>query len=179
MGYRNREIETKLEVIGTPSLDKVAKSVDRIFGYKCTKTIVDRKKDVYWKTPKESKADFVRLRHLEDGRAHVTVKFADKGSNENRVEIDLVVDDPQQAYALLAQVFGKPKGTIDKRYFVYFLEDEHTTVSVYRVMGDRTVYIEAEAKSLRRMGSIVRRLGKQLPWKLKKLNKSLYQIYLA
>ena len=178
MGFRNREIETKLILKSYPSLDSVAIKVQKLFGYKCRDIIVGHSRDTYWKAPAGAKADFVRLRYFQDGTGQLTVKFSDRGTNVDRVELDLFIKDPKQARLVLIQLFGKPVGTVRKKYFVYFLENEHTTISVYKVDGDRRIFVEAEATTNGKMVRMINRL-KKIPWEFYRSDKSLYQLFLS
>lgn len=179
MGYKNREIEKKLEVLKEPGfhykLENVAQKVRRLISYSITDTVIGTSSDEYWKPKRGMKIDFARLRTFEDGTCQVTVKFADRGSNVNRVEIDMHVKDPKSGRAFLTQILGPSVKKITKTYFVYFMGNEDTTISVYKVVGFREIYIEAEARTEKKMSSMIKML-EDLPWKLKWEKRNLYRI---
>ena len=178
MGYRNREIESKLLVEGTKDMgivDRVLKHIIRpqsiIKGYSS---------DSYWGLPKNSKNNFGRVRYKTNGGAQLTVKRQDKGSYRNRVEVDVEVDDPKQAVAFMkAMTHRDSDGSVKKNYIVYFLENGDTTVSIYKVTNDSRVFVEVEARTEKRMYQLVKLIRSALPFKIKNIDKSLYRMFVA
>jgi adenylate cyclase class IV len=179
MGYRNREIEKKFEVLKEPGfhykLENVAQKLRRICSYSISDTVIGTSSDEYWKPKRGMKIDFARLRSFEDGTCQVTVKFADRGSNTNRVEIDMHVKDPKSGRAFLNQILGPSVRKITKTYFVYFMGNEDTTISVYKVPGFKEIYVETEARTVSKMRKMISMLD-DLPWKLRWEKRNLFQI---
>jgi len=117
--------------------------------------IIGNATDLYWKAPVKGLADFVRLRKNPDG-AQITMKSTDRGDSIDRVEIDLEVDDYKQARELMLALHGEPMAEVTKRYHVFFLENRDTTISVYQIKNDDRVFVEVEARNLRRLKQLVR-----------------------
>lgn len=177
MGYKNREIELKLEVKNVKKIEDVTKKLEKIFNYR--KTVKGKSKDLYWGASKSSKADFVRLRLYPDGLPQVTVKYTDKGSNFDRVEIDVNVDDAENAIQLMNSLFGKPKGEIVKEYQVYFLDKEDSNISVYKIKNDPRIFLEIEARSKEKVLEISNSVKQYSPeLSVKRVGKSLFQLFL-
>ena len=148
MGFLNREIELKLVAKGQTSLEQVADLIASKIRAK--KTLAGFSKDIFWKAP-HGRKDFVRLRYLDGGKAQVTLKRIDKGDNFDREEIDLEVQDPDQARELLSSLLGEPLGAVKKTYKVFWTDTKDTTISVYKVNGDARIFIEIEARSRKKV----------------------------
>jgi adenylate cyclase class IV len=154
MSYRDREIETKLVVNGI-TLDAVADILRGLFHSVTTRMVYGSSMDTYWALTGDQKADFIRMRRLDNGITQITVKGQDRGNALNRMEIDVdTTTDAGKVQKLLTAAHGKATGNIKKTYYVYWLGlDEHTTISCYRV--DQPEYpgviIEAEATNETRM----------------------------
>lgn len=182
MGYKNREIEVKLLVDSDKGFNEINRRVvDFVESiYPEYSTVVGKSYDLYWNPPKGSKPDFVRLRRSDGRGAVITVKESDKGNNTDRVEIDLDVDNYDQSLELLSSLHGEPK-KLSKKYYVYFLENSDTNISVYQVSGDSRVFIEVEGRSLRRVKKLCSGLNKMfsvgLVARLIKVNSSLFDIF--
>ena len=177
MGYKNREIEKKF-AITDPKLtfgnvcNMIKESLNK------TKTLSNEKsnsKDIYWKSPDLNAADFVRFRFLPNGTGQLTVKKADRGSNLNRIEIDLDTTEPKQAVKFLKQLFGEPLGFLHKDYFVIFIDKYETNVSVYKIRGSPTIFVEIEARTLSAVNKICKIVFSDI--KAKQESRSLYQIF--
>lgn len=157
MGYKNREIESKLEVRqrqGGPAANM--RNIDRIiekeFEDDTEDYIEGTSSDTYWEAPSGAPADFGRVREMSSGRCQLTAKAKDKGDNMDRIEVDLEVRGTSlQVIKFMENLLGSSGGVIRKTYYVYVLENEHTTVSLYRVHGDDRVFIEVEARTKKRM----------------------------
>jgi|GEM_PF-5685609 len=176
MGYKNREIEIKLLVKGCNSLKKIDNFCRELF--KPIHTITDERTDYYWPA---IAVDFVRVRQMEKskkGKGQMTVKKCDKGSNLDRLEIDLDVIDVDQAIKLKSAEYGKPPKKLKKRYTVLFLDNFDTNVSIYQVVDDKKVFVEVESRSLKKVNKIVNILKKSLPFPLEIIKKSLYDIFI-
>jgi adenylate cyclase class IV len=176
MGYRNREIEKKYTV-EAGSYNETVEALEGIFDY--DRKIVDASKDYYWHAPTGMKADFGRLRFMPKGGGQMTIKYADRESNLNRVEIDVEVDDTNQAKKFMTQIMGEPCGSIYKKYHVLFLGDEHTTVSVYSVRGDpkKRVFVEVEATSESKLAALEKKIIDEGKVTIKHEPRALYQIF--
>lgn len=188
MGYRNREVELKLLVDGHSTMASVERAIrpllSELTDQQARPVVVGCAADTYWAAPDESPADFIRLRILdeEDARgnpAQITLKSSDKGSNINRIEVDLGVSDHSQANKLLTLMLGDPLGQVTKRYTVFFLEDIHTTVSVYKVMKDKRIFVEVEATTLKRVKEITKILMDQGGLKFTRIPQSLFEMFVV
>lgn len=173
MGYKDREIEKKYLVPDGNYEDTVALVKSSL--NKWDKLIENGSNDFYWKVPVGLIGDFIRLRYLPEGKGQLTVKHADKETNVNRVEIDVVVENPDEAKKFLVHVMGEPIGKLYKEYTVFFIKDEFTTISVYRVRGDKRIFLEVEAKTVAHVDKLSKTLNKAIP--LDQQEKSLYQIF--
>lgn len=173
MGYKNREIEKKFVTPNT-TLDTATSQIKGIIEYKSE--ISEASRDLYWQSPEAGKVDFIRLRYFPDGSGQLTIKHSDRGSNVNRVEIDVVVKDPDQAKKFLEYLYGDATGSIFKHYNVLFLDDDdHTTISIYRVRGDQRIFVEVEAKTQAKVDQLQRSIEKVMT--LEHQTKSLYQLF--
>jgi adenylate cyclase class IV len=159
MGYKNREVEVKMLAVGVKGLQTMVDRVEKALKTDQTDIIIGNAADLYWKAA-QGPADFVRLRRVSNAsnQGQITAKATDKGSNVDRVEIDLQTDDFKQAKALMYAVHGEPMAEVTKKYHVYFLENSDTTVSVYQVRNDDRVFVEVEARSQRRVKEIIKML---------------------
>jgi adenylate cyclase class IV len=175
MGYRNREIEKKFEIKNGWRYDATAKTVKCCLRKLIKKIIHGDSTDIYFNTPKSIKADFARVRMMPHGEAQMTVKHSDKGSTTNRVEIDVDVKDPAQAIAICTQFFGLPARSVRKRYSVFFLDKKDTNVSIYKVQGDHRIFLEIEARDIKKVERITKKLKKAIDLHHEK--KSIYQLF--
>jgi adenylate cyclase class IV len=174
MGWKNREIERKFVVPGS-SLDQCIENVKKVLS-NWDHDIHEASSDFYWRPLKGMKGDFIRVRFMPDGSGQLTVKEADRGENTNRVEIDVVVEDPNQCRKFWEHLIGPSTGAVCKEYKVFFLDkDETTTISVYRVRGDKRIFLEVEAKTLAEVDRLVKLIEKAVT--LNPETKSLYQLF--
>ncbi len=150
MGHRNREIEIKLLV--NCNLEKASSVLLDSFSSTISRSLFGSSMDTYWSLPEggPQKGQFIRMRE-RDGIRQITVKGKDRGSNINRIEIDIdSTSDVSTITKLLTAAHGKPAGRIGKTYYVYWLEEEseHTNVCCYYVTGDpQFTVIEVETTS--------------------------------
>lgn len=168
MGYKNREIESKLvvkqryngPVVNIRNVDRI---IERAFEDETKDYVEGTSNDTYWKTPNGAPVDFVRVREMSNGRCQLTAKGKDKGDNLDRIEVDLdVYGTPIQVTKFMENLLGSPGGIVRKTYCVYVLENEHTTVSLYRVHGDDKVFVEVEARTKKRMLQMEEKVKKSL-----------------
>lgn len=140
MSYRNREIESKLLVYGR-ALPEVNEVLSDLFGTEKSRLLFGSSVDTYWRIDRDDvDADFIRMRE-RDGIRQITVKGKDRGTNLDRLEVDVdSTSDVSKITRLLTAAHGKPAGRIGKTYYVYWLgSSEHTTVCCYSVnFPDRT-----------------------------------------
>lgn len=99
-------------------------------------------------------ADFIRMRE-RDGIRQITVKGKDKGTNLDRLEVDVdSTSDVSKITKLLTAAHGKPAGRIGKTYYVYWIgQSEHTTICCYslsEVDYSHTI-VEVETTSMEKM----------------------------
>ena len=175
MGYKNREIEKKFIVADSKLSFKEVCYLARYAIVDWEEQVSGRSKDLYWKSHDPVAADFIRLRYMPDGSGELTLKRADQGSNVNRIEIDVVVPEPKQTGKFLKQLFGDPLGDIHKDYFILRLDEEDTTVSVYKIKGRSHVFIEVEARTLAKVDGLAKRLSTRI--KMNQEKRSLYELF--
>lgn len=177
MGYENRELEVKLQLHCT-SFDTAERTLDTVLSGLWNTKLSGKSKDIYYKTYNNEKVDFLRIRFLpENNSGEITVKYSDKGTNTDRVEIDLAVSDPQQATVLFTQLMGEPAGSITKQYSVYFLPNG-ATISLYRVLGDSRLFVEVEAREQLELDRLVSNLIEDCLYDMTKINKSLFDLFI-
>lgn len=188
MGYKNREIESKLvvkqrpggPVANTRNVDKV---LERAFEDETKDYVEGTSNDTYWKAPSGAPADFGRVREMSSGRCMLTAKGKDKGDNLDRIEVDLDVHGTSiQVIKFMENLLGVSGGTIRKTYGVYVLENEHTTVSLYRVHGDDRIFVEVEARTKKRMLQMEDKVKRHLlesGFDSERVEKSLFEMFIA
>lgn len=118
---------------------------------KLHKVVSGTSTDVYWSIQNpDVPADFIRLRDMDDGSLQITVKGKDRGTNENRLEIDVDTDSSlPKVLKLLQSSFGTQSGEVTKDYVVFWpTENKHLTISCYKIHGDDRVFIEVESSSV-------------------------------
>lgn len=161
MGYKSREIETKWIVRGA-DLSFICNELDRLL-----RTISPIRKwgssvDTYYKiekpertpdfNPTGARADFARVRE-RDGIRQLTVKGKDRGTNDDRLEIDLDCTSPTPTILkFFTAILGKSLGTVKKDYYVWVAaSSDHDTVSAYTVEKNDflkdSVILEFEART--------------------------------
>ena len=137
-------------------LETVRKALEEVLEGSIVKSIFGSSADTYWIPPMEAEAQFVRMRE-RDGIRQITVKARDKGSNINRLEVDVdSTSEVSKITRLLNALFGRSAGQISKTYHVYWpSEHEHTNVCAYSVIRDGTpiehVIVEIETTSMQRL----------------------------
>ena len=174
MCHDNREIEKKFLVAGK-TLQETKELIEAIV--KECSSDSGRSKDCYWHPKAGMKADFVRLRYMPDGTGQMTVKYSDKGSNLDRIEIDVEVADPHQALSFLAQIHGEPAYNITKNFHSFWVDEEKSTnISTYQIEGDSRVFLEVESRDLNQLTHFESLLGTAVV--LEHEERSLYQIFI-
>lgn len=160
MGWKNREIEIKMLAVGIKTLDTMVSRVEKALKSETQEVLIGNAGDLYWKAPRSGDADFVRLRRMSNAsnEGQITLKATDRGDNVDRVEIDLHIDDYKQAKTLMLTLHGDPMASVIKKYHVYFLENQDTTVSVYQIRDDDRVFVEVEARTRKRVKEIIQTL---------------------
>jgi len=189
MGHKNREIEVKLLVNDIKTLSSVACQIEKVWhamdkhseadaseDYD-NEILVGNASDFYWNAPKGCNADFGRLRKRSGGGAQLTIKSTDRGDNVNRVEVDVDVDDHGQAYEFMTGLLGEPTAKVTKKYSVFFLENQHTNISVYQIRGDDRVFVEVEAKTLKRVIQILNTVIDSTNYEYSWIKSSVYQMF--
>lgn len=144
MSFRNREIESKLlvENLSLAETNEILRSIFPDF----TRSVFGTSEDIYW-TINGQEAQFIRLRRRDDGVQEITVKARDRGTNLDRLEVDILSNSsPDKVVRLLTAAFGQPHPPVKKTYWVYWVgESQHDTVCCYQVGSE--VYIELETTS--------------------------------
>jgi adenylate cyclase class IV len=181
MGAHNREIEIKLLVEGIRTLPPVVAKIQSLWETMSDegRVLVGNASDYYWNTPKSSNADFARLRKRskDSSGGQLTIKSTDKKDNVDRIEIDLDVDDHAQALAYMKGLMGEPVARVTKKYHVFFLEDEHTNISVYQIRNDDRVFVEIEAKTLKKVIQILNKVIESTGYDYLWVKSSIYQMF--
>jgi adenylate cyclase class IV len=95
-----------------------------------------RSKDTFWEAPG---VDFIRLR---DNTRELTIKITDKGTIEDRVEENVVVNSINTTRRILNVLYGPHTIELWKNYYVLKLGDCH--ISLYTVDGLEQVFLEVE-----------------------------------
>lgn len=133
MGYKGREIESKLLVFNR-TLDEVNTILYKLLGDDVEKQLFGSSTDTYWQISNpDVAADFIRMRE-RDGIRQITTKGRDRGTNLDRLEIDVdSTSSVNDITKLLTSAHGRPAGQVGKTYYVYWL-DRHTTVCCYSVI---------------------------------------------
>lgn len=155
MSYRNREIETKLQLHGL-SLNTVDNILSTMFLSETTRSVFGSSVDTYYtiRNP-EVRADFLRIRERDDGTTEITVKGKDRDARGlDRMEIDIHSQTKKRTIMqLFNAALGRSSGTIRKTYHVYWLQDAHTTVSCYQLLEPSSdlIYIELESTEEQRV----------------------------
>lgn len=173
MGKNNREVELKLRVDGA-NYEESLRALETCVNYKYSKN--GRSKDLYWRAFNKKTADFVRLRFHSSNWGEVTVKHQDRKTTLNRVEIDLSVLNPTQARLLLERLLGPAVGQIEKKYCVLSFSDNNN-VSIYHIPEHNATFIEIEMTTKRAVDRVYKKLAKSFPFKLTKINSSLFSLY--
>jgi hypothetical protein len=174
MGFKNREIEKKFTVPGVTYKQSVSIIKKMLSGIK---EINGVSMDYYWNAPKGVKADFLRLRYMPEDTGQLTVKYSDRKTTLDRVEVDVTVTETSQAHEFLTQLFGPAQGRIYKSYWVLIMDEKDTTVSVYQIKDDPRVFVEIEARSVSKVDRIEQKIRKTL--NLERELRSLYKVFLS
>lgn len=150
MSYRSRELEVKL-VASDACLEEIHEILGKQPGIR--RMVFGTSTDTYWTLPAWMRGDFIRMRELDNGITQITVKGKDKGTNDDRIELEIDTDSSRSTTrSLLTAAHGKAVGKIEKTYYVLWMaeENEHTTVSYYYIAGhvEDGVYIELESSSM-------------------------------
>ncbi|MEM4379122.1 MAG: CYTH domain-containing protein [Thermoplasmatales archaeon] len=181
MGFKNREIELKLQLVTDQSYNKLLESLEQHLEvyYPEYETIHSKAADYYWDVPKSAEADFIRLRKKDSGKGGtITIKSTDKGSNVDRAEIDVDIEDFKQGLALMTALYGSPKEKVNKKYHVLFLENDHTNYSIYQIEKDRRIFLEIEARSGKRVAELVESFIKAKPeFQFVSIQSSIYEMF--
>lgn len=137
--------------------------------------------DHYWEVP--GKAQFMRLRHSWgiDGESErreikeLTVKQKDKGSNLNRLELNVQFDGLQLMRRALTLSLGQPIKALYKKDFVIWTAD-HTVISICSIKGGGW-YLEVEGGSYGRVRYWSRFCARIASFKFVAEKRSLFEIY--
>jgi adenylate cyclase class IV len=181
MGWKNREIEAKLLLASSQTYLELLEKLESFLNlyYPDYETISSKSADYYWDAPKQSKADFIRIRKQDCGKGGIiTIKSTDKKDNIDRVEIDLDITSFKQGIALISSLYGQPKAKVTKRYHVLFLENKHTNYSIYQVEKDKRIFLEIEAKKPERLMNLVKKFTDFVPeFKFNLVQSSIFEIF--
>lgn len=169
---KNRELERKYIVSRNGSYD----TLKGLITYFQTDVLKDKLEpkgfftgkdiDYFWPT---KNGDFLRLRATNN---QLTLKRTDRGSIQNRLEINAVVET-NKMLELLKEERGEPSLRVEKDYIVYRMPD-NAEISLYQAKNNPSVFLEVEAHSLRTLKSYCAKLAKFLELELQ--TESLYAI---
>ena len=182
MGYQNREVEVKLLVTNYSKMAAVDKRINEFLKefYPNADYFKGKAGDMYWKAQNDVPGDFVRLRRKPGQKGgYMTIKCQDKEVVTDRIEIDVDIPDLTQAVRLFTAERGHCAGDVVKTYHVYVLEDEHTTISVYKIVNDPRVFLEVEAKTNKRVQEITKAILDQTDLEMQWVNNSVFDIFVA
>jgi hypothetical protein len=174
LGYKNEEIEKKY-IVTKGNMNSIFSQLLVIFKNPISIS-QNVSSDFYWHLPDNLKGngDFIRVREFPRFKGELTVKKA-KVNNVHRIEIDVPVDS-RQAKHFANQLFGLPAGVIRKHYKVLILDKYDTMVSIYKVTGDKRIFLEIEARTLKKVDTVEKIVLKSLDMTYEP--KSLYQLFL-
>jgi hypothetical protein len=153
MGFKNREIEKKFTLTGA-DLNWVTMEIDKIMRAESHVRRFGSSNDTYFTVGDPNVvADFARVRE-RDGIRQLTVKGKDKGSNDDRVEIDIDCTSPTSTILkFFTALLGPTAGIVGKSYYVWETSaSEYDTVTAYTVDTDESlknsVILEFEARTM-------------------------------
>jgi len=170
-----REIERKLVVRTGATRESVDSVITHELMFMENEIIRGHSIDLYWRAPIDGgRADFIRLRELEDGKCELTAKCQDKGSNVDRIEINVNIPDRPQLVNYMNLVHGEPTIRIEKSYTVFVLSPV-LNVSTYRVKGDKRVFVEVEGPNIETVDAVINQLSSRLT--LLQECRSLFEIF--
>lgn len=171
---KSREIEKKLIVgngLNGPETDYILRRL-----LNPSKEVYGTSTDWYFKPNAVSKFDFIRLRVFTDGSAEVTGKSKDRGSNFNRLEINLPTSDAAAAEDFCRAEWGDPIHSLKKSYSVFVPSFEpELDVSTYVIEGVDKVFLEVEGKNEELVDGMVLALKREL--ELLDEPRSLYEMF--
>lgn len=155
MGFKNREIESKL-IVSDCNYDTVCGRLNSVLSDQKPIIRIGSSVDTYWPIHDgRAEADFLRVRE-RDGIRQITIKGKDRGHNLNRIEVDIdSTSEVHKIHRLVRCILGRPAGTVCKTYRVWELESEYDTVCAYEVTSPQNVIpgvvVEVEARTEERM----------------------------
>lgn len=158
-----RELERKYKVDMSPA---AAEWRLKVMYPQCLETHRGRSEDTFWTHPG---VDFVRLRGITN---ELTIKITDKGTTEDRIEENVVVDDMEATRRMATALFGAPVGHLWKNYYVMRLPNAH--LSLYTVDSVPGLFLEVESNNINSVREMSESLERFLP--LEREYRSLYQI---
>lgn len=126
-------------------------------------------KDYFWTSPE---VDFIRLR---ENTNELTVKVSDRGTVQDRIEENVVVDDLHTAKRYTTLIHGPSVGTLEKCFSVYKVQNH--VVSVYFVEGHSEIFLEIEAEDLEEVEYAAG--DYKLLFEMDQVDVSLFQFYLG
>lgn len=165
MSYRGRECEVKLllPVEGSTTLKHLTSTnqilLDCYGVSNITRSIYATSTDTYWEL-REVPGQFIRARNLDgSGVWQVTVKGKDKGSNLDRIELEITTS--ANPIKMLRAAHGPMLGMVTKRYYTHWLVNGDN-ICTYVIEGkqreDIGIVIELESKSVDGVDSLRERL---------------------
>lgn len=188
MQEKNREIERKYLVDERWSLETLGHLVDSsldLDGHEYVKIASCHTVDTYYAPPAASQIQFIRTRdsmgNMRDGEfrilKEVTIKQKDRGSNLNRLEINVQVGSVEAMKQVLELTLATARlGEIRKSEQVWFVKDAGHEVVISTCHIGKDLYIEVEGPS----EELVTKYSEEFEQliRLRRESRSLFEIYI-
>ena len=174
----NREIERKYVIQNCVSLDEAnARITDILRNLIDDRYVSGTDSDTYWPAPSGSNVNFIRLR-IPTGydNPELTVKTVDKGSNEDREELNVSLLTARNAIDFCDRLFGGSLGTIEKTFHRTTLT--FSEVAVYQVTNDARLFLEVESHNFALIDAVVTML-KEGGLDLVQETRSIFQMFIT
>lgn len=170
-----REIEKKFVVKGSLSLADTNRQVCTILSrFLDDETVSGKDEDTYWDHPNRLNST-VRLRIPSNGLLEITVKTVDRGTNEDREEINVqLYDRTANAKQLIEHLCGASIGTVIKTFHKNILT--FSEVAVYQVEGSPRIFLEVESHNMPLVNAVVQMLVED-GMQLEQEHRSVFQMF--
>lgn len=176
---KNREIE--LKYVTNLSFEATSRALGHMVPYPI-ETFKGIGTDYIWDlSGRCPNVDLLRVRDNNSGGGEMTTKKKDRGSNFDRMEKNIEVDDPKQAVNLLTDIHGAPNYVFSKEIVVLCDEDDpDLVISAYRILGRDGTFIEVEspeAYDVQAFGAKVLDVFSRLGAKIRQEPRSLLELF--
>jgi CYTH domain-containing protein len=167
----NREIEKKFLIKTGMSKAEVDYIIQREFDP--TREYYGSSEDLFFLPQDRTRADFIRLRALNDGTTELTIKKKDRGNNTDRMEQNIDVHPFNKTREFCRTLFGPELTTLNKT-FSHF-ERDGIEVSTALVEGYPYLILEVEAPTEAQIERVTTVLSRVLPLEVE--NQSLFELF--